>query len=143
MSCLIFFAFFVLLACERKDTGEITVNWNDNQAISVSVPKKLLHDGTLDSIGQSFQVRLESINPVAILGEHNLAGNFLLFKPVIPFSRGLTYKIFFRERLIGIFKIPLANPKHASSLIAIYPTGDTLPLFGSMAQYQWPILKTC
>lgn len=124
---LIFFVFLLLSSCKQNTSEEITIIWNDNHAIGISVPKSFLSEFPVDSINKLFQVHLESENSVAILGEHSIVGDKLLFKPLIPFSRGLSYEIIFRNRQIGKVKIPLPNAGDAPTLIVVYPSQDTLP----------------
>jgi hypothetical protein len=124
---LIFFVFLLLSSCRQNKQEEIDIIWNNERAVAISIPKSLLNQAPADSFSTFLQVRLESENPVAILGGHSIAGDKLLFKPLIPFSRGLSYEIIFRNKQIGKIKIPLADAKDAPSLIAIYPTQDTLP----------------
>lgn len=124
---LIFFVFFLSTACSHHDTDEIEIIWKDNQAVSISVPKKYLNELPVDSIHSFFRVSLENENRVSILGDTRFEGDRLLFTSLIPFSRGLTYKIVYRNRQIGKIKIPPANPDDAPELAAIYPTQDTLP----------------
>ena len=81
----------------------------------------------MDSIHQLLLVRVESVAPVGILGEHTIEVDKIVFKPLIPFSRGLNYEIIFRNRQIGKIKIPVANEEDAGSVSAVYPTMDTLP----------------
>jgi hypothetical protein len=123
---LIFFI-FLLFACRENKSGDVTIIWNNNQAIGISVPKSFFDESPADSVYQLFQVQLESQNPTAILGEHSFEDGKLLFKPLIPFSRGMSYEIIFRNKEIGKIKIPPDEAAKSPTLVAIYPTQDTLP----------------
>lgn len=101
--------------------------WNDDRAVGISVPIRSLADRHVDSIQDFFEVRLKSTNPTPILGEKTIEGDKLLFKPLIAFSKGLTYEIIFRDRKIADIKIPFADAVDPPSLVEIYPTRDTLP----------------
>ena len=124
---LIFFVLMVSVGCRQNKPGEINIIWNDNKAIGLSVPTKFLDEDAIDSLSTVFQVQLESNNKVAILGHHSIVGNDVVFKPLIPFFHGLTYEIFFKNKLIGKVKIPPADKSDPPKLVAIYPSMDTLP----------------
>ena len=124
---LIFFVLLVMAGCRQNKPGKINIIWNDNKAIGISVPTKFLEEDSIDSITTVFQVRLESNNKVAILGNQSIVGNDVVFKPLIPFTHGLTYIIFKRNKEIGKVKIPPADKSDPPKLVAIYPSMDTLP----------------
>jgi hypothetical protein len=123
---LIFFA-TLLFSCREDKTEKITIIWDNNQAIGISVPKSFLEAPGDDSLTELFQVQLETKNPVAILGNPSINNNKLLFKPLIPFSRGMSYKIIFRNRQIATIKIPPDSEARIPTLIAIHPTQDSVP----------------
>ena len=127
MPSLIFFVFTICIGCRQNKDGDVNIIWNDNKAIGLSVPTKLLNENANDSLYRIFEVRLESNDTVAILGHHSIVGNDVVFKPLIPFSHGLTYKIFFRKKEIGKVKIPPADKSDPPKLVAVYPSIDTLP----------------
>ena len=123
---LIFFV-HLLPSCKEKKPEEISLIWKDNQAIGISIPKSFLPGRGVDSLHTHLQVRLESKNPISILGEHNIGTDYVVFKPLIAFSRGLEYEILFRDHPIGKIKIPSPNGLEAPTLIGMFPTQDTFP----------------
>lgn len=123
---LIFFA-FLLSSCKPNKQEGLTVVWKNNQAIGVSIPASLLQDASPHSIDKDLQVRLENTSAGAILGGYTTGENNFIFTPLVPFTRGLTYEIKFKNKHIGKVEIPLANASDAPSLFAIYPSQDTLP----------------
>ena len=63
----------------------------------------------------------------AILGDYRIAGDDILFEPLIPFTRGLRYEVWLRNQRLGGFDIPVADPKDAPELLAIFPSQDSVP----------------
>lgn len=117
---------FLFASCRQNKTEEIKIIWKNNQAVGISVPERFFEKVPPDSVSNLFQVRLEDQNKISILGEYKLEEELLLFKPLIPFSTGLSYEIVFQNKLIGKIKIPSVSGD-APALVAIYPTQDTLP----------------
>ncbi len=126
-SSLIFFVLLLLYSCKQIKPQEISIVWKDSQAIGITVPRKILTTAPLDSLHQLLKVCLESQKQIAILGEHRVIGDEILFQPAIAFTRGLNYEIIFRDRQIAKIKIPSVNAANAPALLAIYPSADTLP----------------
>jgi hypothetical protein len=125
ISCnLIFFAFPILFGCFQK-TGEVTIVWKDDKAIGISVPKDLIKNKS-DSV-ESFTVHLAKENAPAIIGSYSEENNTMIFEPLIPFTRGLNYKILLNKKHLEEVKIPEADPANIPELLAIYPAKDTLP----------------
>lgn len=123
---LIFLVLISLFACKQKEQKAITIVWTTKQATGIAVPKPLLKNLEVDSISQHLQIRLEN-NPTAMLGEYSIHDDHILFKPLIPLSRGLRYEVVFRNDLISSINVPLANAAEAPVLVAVFPTSDTVP----------------
>ena len=126
LGCLLSLIFFVLLlsSCRQNKKEDISIVWDGKQASAILVPKSLLHH--TDSIPQLLQIRLKG-KKVAVLGAYEVTSDYVLFKPVIPLSRGLSYEIFFKNDFIGAVAIPLANAAEAARIIAVFPSTDTVP----------------
>ncbi|RRA97973.1 Ig-like domain-containing protein [Larkinella rosea] len=129
MQGLIFFVFIGFFACQKTaETTGITVRWNNNRATGIAIPQNRLASFSLDSISQLLSVRLAKTGAQpAILGEYQLADNAVIFEPLIPFTRGLRYEVWLRNQRLDGFEIPLADPKDAPELLAVYPSQDSLP----------------
>ena len=63
------------------------------------------------------------------MGESSAGGtsDFATFKPLIPFTRGLRYRVTVNNKTIGIIEIPPAPASDEAKVIAVYPTLDTIP----------------
>jgi hypothetical protein len=120
---LIFFVLLFLTACKQNKKEEISIIWNNKLATGISIPKNLLKE--FDSISQ-LQIRLAN-KEVAMLGEYTISDDYILFKPVVPFSPGFSYEVFFRNNLLNNVDVPKTSVEEASRLVAVYPSVDTLP----------------
>ena len=124
---LIFFACISLTSCNHNKPGEISIIWKDSQAVSISVPQSYLDGISGDSLRSAFSVSLDGVKKISILGESALIEDQLIFTPAIPFSRGLNYEVFLRDKQIGKISVPSVDAHDAPYLVETYPTSDTLP----------------
>ncbi len=125
---LVFIAFLVLLACKQENkTSDLHLIWDQQRPIALSISKNLIED-EIDSSKSDLQVRLvEDSSSVSILGNYKYNDDDVIFEPIIPFSRGLHYEVFYKNKSIGVVEVPLADISEASVLEEVYPTADTLP----------------
>lgn len=124
---LVFFVLALIYGCGGGQNDKITIQWKDNKATGVFIPKHLIGNigpGSFDMIEVSL---VTGQNPVPILGNYNTENNAVLFQPLIPFTRGLHYDIRLKGEQIARFEIPPADPANAPALSAIFPSQDTLP----------------
>ena len=121
----IFCLFFLIFSCGKKTNEEISVIWENDRAIGISIPLDLLNEsGDYES---HIIVSLTGEDDLtAILGEFTTEHDYLIFKPLIPLTQGLRYEIFESEQKIGEVIIPYSK-EEAPSLLKIYPTQDTVP----------------
>lgn len=114
-------------ACEPYKTEYSTVIWDKGKATAISFPAEIIKDLPRDSVAQLMQVKLKGQNgTAAILGELTVADH-VIFKPLLPFSRGTQYEVFIRGIKKDSFSIAFADTTDAPALLSIYPTLDTLP----------------
>jgi hypothetical protein len=121
--------FFVCLLISCRPKNEVLrVEWRDERAMSVSIPKGLIGDVPDDSIPALVEVRLlKTDSSAAIFGNYENGDREIRFSPLIPFTHGLHYGVWVRGTRVGSFEIPAVNATDRPELTAIYPTGDTLP----------------
>ena len=123
---LLFFLLIQSAAC-GPEQKEIRILWKDEKAIGIEISKKSLSNFPKDSILYHISVRLSAaMDTVGILGDYKLTPE-IQFIPVIPFTRGLRYEVFYESEKIGIFNIPLAAEADRPQVLAFYPSSDTLP----------------
>jgi hypothetical protein len=127
IGCLIFS--FLLTGCSgnKNEARPVTIQWNGNKAESIFVPKELLDGLVKDSIEQFLHIQLAN-TPSPILGEYAIQDTGVLFRPLLPFTRGLQYEIAWKGKLIGELNILPDNTHPLPQVISIYPTNDTVPL---------------
>lgn len=123
---LIFFMFGLLVACNPSKKSEISIRWTDNRATGISIPKRLLQAMSADSLDKLLSVQLAG-KETAIAGNYQSIGNSIVFEPLIPFTRGLTYGVWLKDNRLGEMTIPDLAPDDNPTLLAIYPTQDSLP----------------
>lgn len=123
---LIFFSLFLLSACAKK-TEAIRLIWNKEQVIGISIPKNSI--GSIsDSLDRQLMIRLvKDGDPIAMFGNYKIDHDEIIFEPLVPFTRGLRYQVLINHRVVQELFIPPIGPKDAPSLLAIYPTEDTVP----------------
>jgi hypothetical protein len=123
---LIFFAIIPSCTQREKSAASISLVWDNNQAKALAIPKKLA-DENIDSLKTWLRVSVENGNSVAMLGDYSLVDDNVLFTPLVPFTRGLGYDVYFRNKLIGKIKVPAADSADAPVVLNIFPSQDTLP----------------
>ncbi len=119
--CSLHFLFFVCSCRNTSPKGSASIVWINNKAASLKIPVSLLND----SSGKSLKIQLSS-GTSDILGEVKLRDNVIFFEPLVPFTRGLHYKILDGESLVSEVEIPMSDSV-PPELIAVYPSQDTVP----------------
>jgi len=111
----------------RDEQKNISIIWDTDKAKGIRIPEHFFHGISRDSIRKYAHVRsLADKDSTNILGEYTISDR-ILFEPLIPFSRGLTYELIFRDKKIGEFFIPAVDTHDAPQLLACYPKQDTVP----------------
>lgn len=125
---LIFSILLSSCSSNTDQTSSISIRWEKERATGINVPLHFLANTPKDSIKSLLHVHLvnEKAQP-AILGEWIREDKALLFEPVIPFTRGLTYEVRLGEQSLGKIQIPLADATDVPIVLSVYPTSDTLP----------------
>lgn len=124
---LIFFVITTLAGCKGEKKKDISINWNNNQAVGVTVSLSLLDDVPEDSVVNLFTLQRINSGGVSILGDKKIVGDKLVFTPLIPLSPGMSYEIRLREKKVGRLEIPLSSQDDPPKVLRIYPTSDSLP----------------
>lgn len=126
MLSLFFFVPVLLFSCGSDSPDEIEINWKNEQAVSISIPRKLLSTIPTDSVASLLAVSLAG-NKASILGKIKPEKDALVFIPLVPFTRGLNYEILVRDITIKKITIPSADQKNAPLIVGVYPSSDSLP----------------
>ncbi len=113
-----------------NSSKEITIRWQQGQATAIYIPRKVVTEADLQgNIHQLLPVRLAqpANQKINILGEYSIENDLIIFEPLIPFTRGLTYQVVIKDARVLRIKIPEVNQSDAPELLAIYPSQDTVP----------------
>jgi len=116
---LVFFCILNLLSCKKENSEEITVNYKEGIAISVSLFS--------DYSNKDFDVFLKKNASTSVLGDFFSEGNTTTFQPVVPFEAGQTYILSYGKNLAKEFTIEKITNSAKPEILAIYPTVDTVP----------------
>lgn len=121
---LVFLAF---TGCsERQKQSAVTVQWDSAKATGMVIPRDLLNGFEEDSMRSWLQVKLADADQ-PILGGFVLKQDEIGFKPLIPFTRGLTYHVMWRNKLVVPVEIPHDKNRLNPQVTAIYPSSASLP----------------
>jgi hypothetical protein len=120
-----FFVSFLIVGCRpNKPPTSVSVIWQNNKAIGLSIPKSLVGKNSLDHL----QVRL--VKPgerFAVLGNFTVNEDQVKFAPVVPLTRAFLYEVLLNDSLLEEIEIPLDESVVAPELLSVYPTQDTVP----------------
>ncbi|MEX2235860.1 MAG: hypothetical protein WD824_27130 [Cyclobacteriaceae bacterium] len=138
---------FCLAAClqKRDIPSAIAIKWDDSVATGFVVPRQLVSTVSDDSVRDGLRIHLVRDTPQPpVLGEYRILNDEVIFQPLIPFTRGLTYEVRFKNQSLATIRIPPVDPARAPELIAIYPTQDTLPenLLKMYLEFSQPMKET-
>ncbi len=122
---LLFFSLILLVACRdvSKNTG-ITISWTADKPTAIHIPVRLIPEKK-DSAIFLLATRVEG-SQTNILGNYHVS-DVVVFEPLIPFTRGNTYHVYYRDSLIATFNIPLGDSSNVR-VVNVYPQKDTLPI---------------
>ena len=123
---LIFFG-WTFLSCQEQYNQRPAITWKNNQATGIQVPKKLLPAIIEDSLGQWVKIKLANGDGGNMIGSYRSSSDVILFSPLIPLSRGLSYEIYYRDKPVGSVRIPDAAASEPPRLVSIHPSSDELP----------------
>lgn len=124
---LVFFLCALFLACQQNRATGLTLVMVRQHAVGLRIPASLLQQSGAGLSG-GMQVRLLAYNNRApVLGSYTTEGNDLVFRPLVPFTAGLSYAVWQHTKRIGSVTVPVNFKQVQPNLVAIYPNNDTLP----------------
>src|SRR5688572_6693188 len=91
-------------SCKNPDASEVIIEWKGKKATGIIIPGHLLGNFDRTNIGEQVTVTLRG-SDVSILGEFEVLEREVLFRPLIPFTRGNAYEIKKRGQLLAGFVI--------------------------------------
>ncbi|MCC1484636.1 hypothetical protein [Winogradskyella immobilis] len=111
--------FCFLLSCKTENKEDIEVIYQSGKAVSITYSSQLAT--------QKAKVFLSTNLNTPLLGSYNFKGDDYTFEPVVPFSAGITYILKENGEQKSSFTIYKNDDVEAPTLIAIYPSTNTLP----------------
>ena len=116
---------FLCIHCRPADTEpSVSIVSKNDKAIGVVIRGIQLGKKELSA---RLKIQLAKTGErVPVLGEFRQDDGEIIFEPIVPLTRGLTYEIFLDDTLLSTLEIPLGNFS-APQLLSIFPSQDTLP----------------
>lgn len=91
------------------------------------IPRGHVKQSPVDSIEKHLTIHLAKPGAPAILGEYTVNDEWVVFKPLIPFSGGLKYEVRYLNRTLQLLDIASPDSTEKTTVYDIYPRQDTLP----------------
>lgn len=119
---------FCLFGCKTgKETEKgVSIIWENERAVALAIPADWLKEFPVDSLPAIVRVKLKYLT-TPIFGDYTFNDTALVFRPLIPFSRGIQYNVWAGERLLEEVIVPAVPASQAPVLTAMRPNADTLP----------------
>src|SRR4249920_347146 len=81
---------FLIFACSEKKNAPISIYWEDGKASGILIPTEYLKNNPPDSIHVQIS---NQPTKTFILGEYINVPEGIVFKPFLPLTNGLTYRV--------------------------------------------------
>lgn len=122
------FILIILFACaDTKSDDKAIVLWEGTRPTGIVIPQSLLTGFTINNIKDVPAVQLVNTG-MPILGEYEIRGKDLIFRPLIGFTPGLQYQIIWKGKVLQQIEIKADAPREKPEVVSIYPSGDSLPV---------------
>ena len=117
--------FFMLVSGCGNRTASIELITENDRVVGVSIPSSLIVES--GRVENELVIRLrDSESSTGIIGEYTREQDRIVFRPIVSFTPGALYEVFYEEQIIARFEVPFSDAE-APSVLNIYPTTDTLP----------------
>jgi len=123
----------LLFSCVKKAQDPITIIWENNKAVAVSVKPGVAKTLFVSVKGSQYRM----------LGNMHGDAEKITFTPDVPFERGQTYEAFSGPTLIATFTIPPDTTLSVPLLTGSFPSCDTVPsnLLKIYLQFSEPMME--
>jgi hypothetical protein len=122
-----FFIFIVLVfnhCHHREQETSVSTILEDDKVVGLKIRGPALLE---DDLMSRLKVQLlKQGQRAGVLGDYKINDDEIIFEPLVPLTRGLSYEILLDDSVISMVAIPLDNTT-GPALLSIYPTQDTLP----------------
>lgn len=117
--------FYTFFSCSPKtDHDSLRIDVKDNKAVSVSLPDRYA-EIINDQSKLFITLKSESEDLTPILGSFHTSDS-LYFKPLVPFTPGKSYQLYYGNELLEEFQISILSSSKVE-ILDFYPTFDTVP----------------
>lgn len=123
---LIFFALICLASCNQQDKSSLSVIQKGGKAVAVAVPRGLIISANDAELRQRLELTRKG-SSAAILTELVVEDEQVLITPLLPLLPGAEYSVIYAKQLLGYILVPAGGQKFPPSVIATYPSTDTVP----------------
>ncbi|MEJ7693922.1 Ig-like domain-containing protein [Daejeonella sp.] len=123
---LVFFVTVFSSCSDQRRPAEITVIKKEGRSVAIFIPSDLVKGINEDNLDEEIFIRIAG-KPENILGEYTQNDGGILFTPLIELTPGTDYQIIFQGRLLSGLSIPGRTNVGDVTLLAVYPSADTLP----------------
>lgn len=121
---------FIVTGCKQsseKDTAP-TIEWDGSKAVALFIPRTLIGDLESVPIAEQLHVYLaKDSGQQAILGNYKINSGFIVFRPLIPFTKGLKYEVRWKNKWIAEVAIPAASAADRPEIVSVYPHVNVVP----------------
>jgi len=123
-----FFLLLVFLSCKSPSDqqADLSIHWENEKPTAIVIPFVPEKNISTDLLRATIS-KQNNGSATTILGDWKIDDDSIVFKPLIPLTRGLKYEILFRNKKIGEIMIPLPDASSAPVITGIYPSVDTVP----------------
>ena len=125
---LLVFILLVFLSCKSPSErgSDLIIHWENKKPTAIVIPFVPEKNISADLLRATISKQSNG-SETTILGEWKINDDSIIFKPLIPLTRGLKYQILFRNKKIGEIIVPLPDASSAPVVTGIYPSVDTVP----------------
>ena len=122
------FILLVFLSCKSSSDQrtDLSINWENKKPTAIVIPFVPEKNISANLLRATIS-KQNNDSTATILGDWKISDDSIVFKPLIPLTRGLKYVISYRNKYIGEIIIPLPDPSSAPVITGIYPSVDTVP----------------
>ena len=107
-----------------EDGNSVSIVSKNGKAVGVSIRGAALKE---EEISNRLKIQLiKTGQRLPVLGDFRKEGDEVIFKPLVPFTKGLRYEVLLDDTLLSEIEIPIVDSK-SPELLSIYPSQDTLP----------------
>jgi hypothetical protein len=120
-----------LSSCKSSsDQARLSILWENGKPVGIIIPfnpVKSFSPGFDDAELRAIIKRPMDSLQLGILGNWDVKEDTIVFRPLIPLTRGLKYEILYKERKVGEVDIPLPDSSQIPVITGIYPSSDSVP----------------